>query len=72
LPASVIKPSTSVTFGAVRRHSSMNGCLASFGMKTSHFMPAAAAYAAAALPAFAGGRQEHGLGAKRLGARDRG
>src|SRR2546423_11274776 len=50
-PASVINPSTSVTFAPYRRHSSMNGRLASFGMNTSQPSPAAAEYAAAALPA---------------------
>src|SRR5829696_1056719 len=50
-PASVIRPSTSVTVAPYRRHSSMNGCFASFGMKTWQARPAAAAYAAAALPA---------------------
>src|SRR5437762_10695355 len=51
-PASVIRPSTSVTFAPYSRHSSMNGRLASLGMNTSHARPAAAEYAAAALPAF--------------------
>src|SRR5712691_3288277 len=50
-PASVIRPSTSVTCAPYSRHSSMNGRLASLGMNTSHARPAAAAYADAALPA---------------------
>src|SRR3989442_8506093 len=50
-PASVIRPSTSVTVAPYSRHSSTNGRLASLGMNTSHARPAAAAYAAAALPA---------------------
>src|SRR2546427_6417400 len=50
-PASVISPSTSVTFAPYSRHSSTNGFFASFGMNTSHARPAAAEYAAAALPA---------------------
>src|SRR5438128_10281288 len=50
-PASVMRPSTSVTFAPYNRHSSTNGRLASFGMKTSHSRPAAAQYAAAAFPA---------------------
>src|SRR5437867_3522906 len=51
-PASVINPSTRVTCAPYRRHSSMNGRFASFGMNTSHARPTAAEYAAAALPAF--------------------
>src|SRR5262245_65878535 len=51
-PASVIRPSTSVTLAPYKRHSSTKGRLASFGMNTSHERPAAAEYAAAALPAF--------------------
>src|SRR6266550_1533194 len=51
-PASVMSPSTSVTRAPYSRHSSMNGRFASFGMNTSQPRPAAAAYAAAALPAF--------------------
>ena len=50
-PASVISPSTSVTFAPYSLHSSTNGRLASLGMKTSQARPAAAEYAAAALPA---------------------
>src|SRR3954464_2851863 len=50
-PASVINPSTSVTLAPYKRHSSTNGRLASFGMNTSQARPAAAEYAAAALPA---------------------
>src|SRR5881296_1255826 len=51
-PASVMRPSTSVTVAPYSRHSSTNGRLASLGMNTSHARPAAAEYAAAALPAF--------------------
>jgi hypothetical protein len=47
----VIKPSTSVTFAPYSRHSSTNGCFASRGMNTWQASPAAAEYAAAALPA---------------------
>src|SRR5687767_2959478 len=50
-PASVMRPSTSVTLAPYSRHSSTKGRFASFGMNTSHAIPAAAAYAAAALPA---------------------
>ena len=53
-PASVMRPSTSVTFAPYSSHSRMNGTLTSFGMKTRASIPAAAAYAAiafAALPA---------------------
>src|SRR5581483_10006336 len=50
-PASVIRPSTSVTLAPYSRHSSTNGRFASFGMNTSHPRPAAAAAASPALPA---------------------
>src|SRR5712692_9749492 len=50
-PAWVMRPSTSVTLAPYKRHSSMNGRFASFGMNTSQASPAAAEYAAAALPA---------------------
>src|SRR5215467_15487023 len=51
-PASVIRPSTSVTFAPYSRHSFTNGGLTSFGRKTWASSPARAAYAAIALPAF--------------------
>src|SRR2546427_12417279 len=50
-PASVMRPSTSVTLAPYSRHSSMNGRFTSFGRNTSHASPAAAEYAAAAFPA---------------------
>ncbi len=42
-PASVIRPSTSVTSAPYSSHSRMNGTLTSFGMKTLASRPAAAA-----------------------------
>src|SRR5687767_8360086 len=51
-PASVMRPSTSVTAAPYSSHSRMNGSLTSFGMNTLAFSPAAAAYAARALAAF--------------------
>ena len=50
-PASVIRPSTSVTSAPYSSHSRMNGTFTSFGMKTFASSPAAAAYAAIALAA---------------------
>src|SRR5262245_61373262 len=50
-PASVIKPSTSVTSAPYSSHSRMNGTFTSFGMNTFACSPADAAYAAIALAA---------------------
>ena len=47
-----MRPSTSVTSAPYNWHSRANGALTSRGRKTLAFMPARAAYAAIALPAF--------------------
>ena len=70
-PASVMRPSTSVTFAPYSRHSSTNGCFASFGMNTSQARPAAARVRGGRVAGIARRRQRDRARAEVLGACDR-